>query len=116
MQVVLCVAADEFFVFGEGNVAFEDACAFTRASEVGIAGVFREHQRRAPVGNAEFAFFRRLLRAGEQFAFQRALFEVIDEEKGTDAVGQRLLFGLRASGKGGEDGEGQGAFHGFSRV
>ena len=116
VQVVLCVAADEFFVFGEGNVAFEDARTFTRAGEVGIAGVFREHQRRAPVANGKFGFFRRLLRTGEQLLFEGAVFEVVDEVKGADTVGQRLLLGVRAGSEGGKDGEGQGAFHGFSRV
>ena len=116
VQVVLCVAADEFFVFGEGNVAFEDACAFTRASEVGIAGVLGELERGATVANGKFGFFRRLLRTGEQLLFEGAVFEVVDEVKGADTVGQRLLLGVRAGSEGGKDGEGQGAFHGFSRV
>ena len=111
VQVVLCVAADEFFVFGEGNVAFEDACAFTRASEVGIAGVLGELERGATVANGKFGFFRRLLRTGEQLLFEGAVFEVVNEVERAHAVGERLGFCLGVCGNGGKDGKDEGAFH-----
>ena len=111
VQVVLRVAADELFVLGEGDVAFEDARAFTRPGEIRIAGVFRELERGAAVTDGKFGFLRRLLGAGEQLLFECAVFKIVDEIERAHAVSQRLLFSLRLDGNGSEDGEDEGSFH-----
>ena len=72
--------------------------------------MFRELQRRAPVGDAECAAFRGLLRAGFEFVFQRAVFEVIDEVERAHAVGERFC-GISGSSEGGTDGQGKGTCH-----
>ena len=73
VQVVLGVAADQFFVFGESHVAFHYARAHACCGLVRFLGVLWKHQRSTPMANREVGFFEWPVTAALQFGFERAV-------------------------------------------
>ncbi len=79
MQIILCVPADKFLVFGKRNIAFEDARTHAGCGDIRFNRVLRKHQRSTTVTDREQLSFKVVVGAGEQFFLQRAVPHLLDK-------------------------------------
>ena len=78
-QIALGVAADEFAILGEGDVAFDDARALASGGRIGLARMFGKLKRGAAMADRPVIGFHRLAEAACELVLERAVFQRVDE-------------------------------------